>query len=294
MAVGVREYGEVTNNMVSMAMSVDYNSIDNRIPFEKMYSYLIAENQSVMSALSLQERLGAFWQLELAHPGYWSELNKYYRDRSVSLPNGDLSKQQYLIQFSSEVLNQDLSSYFARHGFTVTEETKKAVSQYSAPKKIWYLNNSIVGYQGNGFTSNASVDINIKRNEANQTNTLALSIDSANKEHLLGYEIIRNGTLIGFTSTSTFIDKNVDANENYSYEVIAYDKQLNSLKPVEVKAFKPTISIEDQLTLKLNQQFNPIDFVKAVDYQGNDLTEEVTVNSNVDITKKGTMSLYIQ
>ncbi|AMO85729.1 NPCBM/NEW2 domain protein [Solibacillus isronensis B3W22] len=291
MAVGVREYGEVTNNMVSMAMSVDYNSIDNRIPFEKMYSYLIAENQSVMSALSLQERLGAFWQLELAHPGYWSELNKYYRDRSVSLPNGDLSKQQYLIQFSSEVLNQDLSSYFARHGFTVTEETKKAVSQYSAPKKIWYLNNSIVGYQGNGFTTDASVDISIKRNEANQTNTLALSIDSANKEHLLGYEIIRNGTLIGFTSTSTFIDKNVDANENYSYEVIAYDKQLNSLKPVEVKAFKPTISIEDQLTLKLNQQFNPIDFVKAVDYQGNDLTEEVTVNSNVDVTKKGNYEL---
>lgn len=58
-----------------------------------------------------------------------------------------------------------------------------------------------------------------------------------------------------------------------------------------MKAFKPTISIEDQLTLKLNQQFNPIDFVKAVDYQGNDLTEEVTVNSNVDITKKGNYEL---
>lgn len=291
MAVGVREYGEVTNNMVSMAMSVDYNSIDNRIPFEKMYSYLIAENKSVMSDLSLQERLGAFWQLELAHPGYWSELNKYYRDRSVSLPNGDLSKQQYLIQFSSEVLNQDLSSYFARHGFTVNEETKEAVSQYSAPKKIWYLNNSVVGYQENGFNKDASVDVSIKRNEANETNTLALSIDSTNKEHILGYEIIRNGTLIGFTSTSTFVDKNLDVNENYTYEVIAYDKKLNSLKPVEVKAFKPTISIEDELTLKLNQQFNPIDFVKAVDYQGNDITEEVTINSNVDVTKKGNYEL---
>ena len=291
MAVGVREYGEVTNNMVSMAMSVDYNSIDNRIPFEKMYSYLIAENKSVMSDLSLQERLGAFWQLELAHPGYWSELNKYYRDRSVSLPNGDLSKQQYLIQFSSEVLNQDLSSYFARHGFTVNEETKEAVSQYSAPKKIWYLNNSVVGYQENGFNKDASVDVSIKRNEANETNTLALSIDSTNKEHILGYEIIRNGTLIGFTSTSTFVDKNLDVNENYTYEVIAYDKKLNSLKPVEVKAFKPTISIEDELTLKLNQQFNPIDFVKAVDYQGNDITKEVTINSNVDVTKKGNYEL---
>lgn len=287
MAVGVREYGEVTNNMVSMAMSVSYNSIDNRIPFEKMYNYLVEENKSVMSNLSLQERLGAFWQLEIAHPGYWVELNKYYRERSVSLPNGDHSKQQYLIQFSSEVLNMDLSSYFARHGFTVSDETKEEVSQYPAPKKIWYLNNSVVGYEGTGFTADASVNVNVARNEANQTNTLMLGIETTNKNHLLGYEIIRNGTLIGFTSNATFVDQNVDVKENYTYEVVAYDKKLNSLKRVEVKSFKPTISIENQLTLKINQQFDPIDYVQVVDYQGNNITEDVTITSNVDITKKG-------
>ncbi|WP_277584904.1 NPCBM/NEW2 domain-containing protein [Psychrobacillus antarcticus] len=287
MAVGVREYGEVTNNMVSMAMSVTYNSIDNRIPFEKMYSYLVEENKSVMDNLSLQERLGAFWQLELAYPGYWAELNKYYRDRSVSLTNGDHSKQQYLIQFSSEVLNMDLSSYFARHGFTVSDETKEEVSQYPAPKKIWYLNNSVLGYEGDGFTADASVNVNITRNEANKTNTLILGIETTNKNNLLGYEIIRNGTLIGFTSNTMFIDQNVQVNENYIYEVIAYDKKLNSLKSVEIKTFKPTISVEDQLTIKINQPFDPMDYVKVVDYQGNNITEDVTIKSNVNVTKKG-------
>ena len=287
MAVGVREYGEVTNNMVSMAMSVDYNSLDNRIPFEKMYSYLIQENKSVMGSLSLQERLGAFWQLELAYPGYWVELNKLYRERNVALANGDLSKQQYLIEFSSEVLQQDLSSYFARHGFTVSNETKAKVSQYAAANKLWYLNNSVVGYEGTGFDANASVNVNIARNEVNKTNMLMIGIDTTDKNHLLGYEIIRNGTLIGFTSNTTFVDQNVDVHENYTYEVIAYDKKLNSLKPVEVKSFKPTISIEDQLTLKINQQFDPMDYVKVVDYQGNNITQDVKIKSNVDVTKKG-------
>ena len=230
MAVNVREYGEVTNNMVSMAMSIAYDKLDNRIPFEKMYNYLIAENNSVMNSLSLQERLGAFWQLELAHPGYWAQFNELYREREVTLTNGDISKQQYIIEFSSDVLQQDLSGYFARHGFTVTDETKQALKKYPTPKNIWYLNNSVVGYEGNGFTTDASVTVNVSRNEAKQTNTLTLTVDALNKEHLLGYEIIRDGILIGFTSTLTFVDQQVDPTENYHYEVIAYDKKLNVLK----------------------------------------------------------------
>ena len=291
MAVGVREYGEVTNNMVSMAMSVAYQSIDNRIPFEKMYSYLIAENNSVMSALSLQERLGAFWQLELAHPGYWAQFNKYYREKAVSLTNGDISKQQYIIEFSSDTLKQNLSGYFARHGFTVTDETKQAVSKYPAPKNIWYLNNSVIGYEGNGFTTDASVNVSVSHNESKQTNTLTFAVDAGNKEHLLGYEILRNGTIIGFTSTSTFVDQHVDPTENYRYEVIAYDKTLNNLQPADAMAFTPTIVTENQLTLKLNQAFDANMLVKAFDYQGNDITQDVTLTSNVDVTKKGNYEL---
>ena len=287
MAVGVREYGEITNNMVSMGMSVHYQSVDTRIPYETMYGYLIEENKVSRANTGYFGGLGAFWQLELAHPGYWAELNKLYRERNISLSNGDLSKQQYLIELSSEVLQQDLSSYFARHGFTVSDETKENVEKYAKPKKLWYLNDRVIRYEGTGFTKGATVDATILRNEAKQTNTLNFDIDKVNKENLLGYEIIRDGKVIGFTSTASFVDQNVDVNENYMYEVVAYDKKLNTLQSVMVKALQPVLSIEDQLTLKLGQDFDPINYVKAIDYQGADITNDVTVKSNVDVHKKG-------
>lgn len=289
MAVGEREYGEITNNMLSMLMSVSYHSLDNRIPFESMYSYVIQENKAVMDQRSLSERLGTYWQLELAHPGYWAELNSLYRERRVSLANGDNSKQQYLIQFSSEVLGMDLSSFFARHGFTVNPETKAATSVYPASPKLWYLNNGIVGYEGNGIEDvNAAVTLQTAVSAANKTNTLRMGVDKAYANDLLGYEIYRNGELIGFTGTNQFVDANVDPSVNYTYTIIAYDKKLKALKPVEAKAFAPKLSIEDRITLKLNQPFDPRNYVKAIEYTGKDLTGSVTVkNNSVDVTQKG-------
>lgn len=293
MDVGVREYGEITNNMLSMGMSIAANSLDNRIPFEKtIYKYVIEENKVTMASQSYEARLGAFWQLELAHPGYWGELNSLYRERNVSLSNGDNSKQQYLIEYSSEVLGLDLSSYFARHGFTVNAETKEKVSKYPAPKKLWYLNNSVVGYEGNGLSQDTTFTATIKTDEENKKNTLSFTIDKEKQNDLLGYEIYRDGELIGFTSTAQFIDQDVDTTKNYTYKVVAYDKKLNTLNPVEVKAFTPTLSVEEFVTLKLYQTFDPMQYVKAISYNGQDLTNKVDVQSNnVDVTKKGSYEI---
>lgn len=296
MAVGEREYGEVTNNMLSMLMSVDYHSLDTRIPFESIYKYVIEENKTTMEKQGLSERLGAFWQLELAHPGYWKELNSLYRDRKVTLTNGDNSKQQYLIEFSSEVLGQDLSSFFARHGFTVNEETKQKVSRYPASKKLWYLNNSVVYYEGSGITNaDTPVTVNVNVNESAKTNTLSLNIAQEAKADLLGYEVYRDNVLIGFTSSAQFVDKDIDPTQNYTYSVVAYDKTLKTLKPVEVKAFQPKLSVEENITLKLNQNFDPLRYVKATSYKGNDITGNVVVKaSNVDLTKKGDYELVYE
>lgn len=290
LAVGEREYGEITNNMVSMLMSIAYDSLDNRIPFEsEIYKYVIEENKVAMDNQSLGARLGTYWQLELAHPGYWKELNSLYRDRKVSLQNGDNSKQQYLIEFSSEVLGMDLSSFFARHGFTVNPETKEKVSKYPASQKLWYLNNTVVHYDGTGIEDkNASVKVSVSANTAAKTNTLNISMDKSYKNDLLGYEVYRNDTLIGFTGTDQFVDQNVDTSINYTYKVVGFDKKLYTLKPVEFKAFKPTLSVEEHITLKLNQVFDPMTYVKAVNYQGSDITGEVSIKSNnVDVTQKG-------
>ncbi|OAB47379.1 NPCBM/NEW2 domain-containing protein [Paenibacillus antarcticus] len=293
LAMGEREYGEVTNNMVSMLMSVAAESIDDRIPYEEIYKYVIEENKVVMNQQGLFAQLGAYWQLEMAHPGYWTELTRIYRDRKVSLPNGDNSKQQYLVEFSSEVLGLDLSSYFARHGFTVNPETKAKVSKYPAPQKFWYLNNTVINYNGTGIEDkNASIKVSVNSNATAKSNTLNFSMDKAYKKDFLGYEIYRNDILVGFTGNNQFVDKNVDTTINYTYKIVGYDKKLNTLKPVEVKAFKPTLSIEDHVTLKLNQTFDPMSYVKAINYQGNDITSEVVITANnVDVTQKGSYNI---
>ena len=290
MDVNIRLYGEVTNNMLPMHMSVFYNKIDNRIPYEShIYKNVIKENNNKYMEYGYFEKLAVFWQLEMYKPGYWANLNKLYRERNVSLGNENTNnvKMQYLIKFSSEVVGEDLSEYFARHGFEVNEETKKETSKYQKPdKKIWYLNNSKVNYEGNGFTQDTNLDVSLNRVE----NGIKLTFNVADevKSDLLGYEIFRDGELIGFTSNNTFIDTNADITKNSKYEVIPYDLNLGTDDTVGVYSFTPSMSIKnDKLTLGLREEFNPMDYIKVLNHEGNDITSKVEATHNVDTSKKG-------
>ncbi|MFF3101878.1 NPCBM/NEW2 domain-containing protein [Viridibacillus arvi] len=290
MDVNARLYGETTNNMLPQYMSGYYGKLDNRIPYEaNIYKNVIKENLKDYNDQGLFEKLGVYWQLEMYSPGYWGKLNKLYRERDVKLTDGESSKQQYLVEFSSEVLKLDLSEHFARHGFVVNEETRQKTAKYKKPKKSWYLNDSVVGYEGTGIEDkNASVKISITSNASNKSKTLSFKMDNKYKNDFLGYEIYRDGELVGFTSTDQFVDQKLDMDKNYTYKIIGYDKKLNSLKPVEVKAYQPTLSTEEHVTLKLRQEFDPMDYVKAATYQGDNITKDVVVKSNnVDVTKKG-------
>ncbi len=297
MDVNVRLYGETTNNMLPQYMSAFYNKTDKRIPYEaNIYKNVLKENLKDFNEQGVFEKLGVFWQIELYSPGYWGKLNRVYRERDVQLTNGDSSKQQYLVEFSSEAVGLDLSEHFARHGFVVNKETREKTSKYPKPDKLWYLNDSVVGYKGNGIENNkATVGVSIVSNAANKTNTLSFTLDKSYQEDFLGYEIIRNGEIVGFTSSTTFIDKEIDISKNYTYQVVVYDKKLNTLKPVEFKSFKPALSVEEHITLKLHQAFDPIDYVKAITYHGDDITQDVVVkSSNVDVTKKGNYEVVYQ
>ena len=290
MDVYERLYGEVTNNMLPIHMSVYYNNLDNRTPFEsEVYKNVISENSNKYSEGGLGENLAVFWQLEMYKPDYWGKLNKIYRERQVTLDNENLdnSKMQYLVKFSSEVLGEDLSEYFARHGFEVNAETREETSQYPKPdKKIWYLNNSKVGYEGNGFTQNTDLDVTLSRVEDGIK--LEFAVDSKVKSDLLGYEIFRDGELIGFTSTSTFIDTNADITKNSKYEVIPYDINLGTGDSVSVDSFAPSIMLQQRkITLKLREEFNPMDYIKALSYEGNVISSDVKVEHNVDTSKHG-------
>lgn len=253
MDIASREFGEVTNNMISMLISVEYGNMDNRIPYESnVYKNVIEENLKSYTDQGYFERLAVFWQLEMYHKGYWAELNKLYRERDVQLDKSNElnSKMQYLVEFSSDVLGLDLSEHFARHGFNVNEETKAKLSKYEKPtEKIWYLNNTAVGYRGNGFTKDASFTLEKIDNTNNDSVTLNFSTNNSDLDNLLGYEVIKDGKVIAFTTKNSYIDKNVGSNFNSDYEVIPYAKDLSTGEKMCTKINESVDDMETDIDL---------------------------------------------
>ena len=290
MDIGVRTIGEVTNNMLPMYMSGFYNKIDNRIPYEShTYKNVISENSNSFWNGGYFENLAPFWQLELYKPGYWGAVNALYRQRNIQLGSADANsdKLQYIIRLSSEVIGEDLTGYFARHGFNVTDETRKETSKYPKPtKKIWYLNDAKFDYEGNGFSEPTHVEVNLTK-ETNGTK-LSFKINEEAKSDLLGYEIVKDGEIIGFTATNSFIDTSVNDSKNVKYEVIPYDLNLGAGESGIIHTFSPKVELSRyQLTLGLNNEFDPLAYVKAVSYKGEDLSSHIKVESNVDTSKQG-------
>ena len=294
MDIGVRTIGEVTNNMLPMYMSGYYNKLDTRLPYEShTYKNVMSENSNSFWDGGYFEKLAPFWQLELYKPGYWGKVNALYRERNVKLgsedPNSD--KLQYIIRFSSEVIGEDLTEYFARHGFNVTDETRAETSKYpKSTKKIWYLNNAKFNYEGNGFSEPTHVKVNFTKDT--KGNKLSFDINDEAKSDLLGYEIIKDGEIIGFTATNTFIDTNVDDSTSSKYEIIPYDLNLGTGESGVVDTFSPKVELSRyQLTLGLNDEFNPVDYVRAVSYTGEDLSSNLKVEHNVDTLKQGSYEI---
>ncbi len=288
-----RLYGESTNNMLPLYMDHFYNKNEGHVvPYDKIYKNVMDENSNVYVNGDYFERIGPFWQLELYHPNYWGELNSLYRERDKDIyisdgENKEKDKTKYIVEFSSEILGADLSEYFARHGFPVTDEVKKDMeSKYKKPdKKLWYINDGLVKYKGNGFVEGVWAKVNV----TNQENKVKLSfnISDNGKDDLLGYEIVKDGKVIGFTDKNSFVDENSNFDKNQNYKIIAYDRKLNTIKEVEIASYSPKLKVDNELILKLDQNFDPKQYVKALNYKGEDITSDVKVDSNVDITKKG-------
>ena len=282
-----RTWGEVTNNMWSneeyikagIRDNVNYNSIYDRVSSDVDTNYKYED-------FDLSARLGMFWQLRLAKADYWQSLERMYRERK---PKAETYQQKcdLFAEYSSELLGANLTEYITRYGMTLSDECKAKLNKYpKLDKKIWYLNSDAMNYKGKGFTEDVKVEVNSKLDKSAKTNTLNLNIDKDNSKDLLGYEVSKDGKVLGFTKSNTFVVKNVDVNENAKYDVIAYAKDLSKAKETSVKAFKPSIKTADGVTLGLHEKFNPLDYVKATDYEGNKLSD-IKVTSNVDNNKKG-------
>ena len=285
---------EVTNNMLPLHFEVlegkasrftQQNQYQNNI-FPKVtredYSKNLWYPESDYTNL---QHIAPLWQLQLYDETFWPRLQQEFRaNPSLGGGNWDNKHQAWAIA-ASNVMQMDLTEHFARHGFRVTEEAAQHMKQYPKPtEKLWYMNDNKYLKDGETFNENLDLKLHTKVNKENVT--LTMEIDRENNKSLLGYEIYRDGKLIGFTNTETYVDKEAKIGTNHTYEVVAFSNDLNSAKAVSVKAHQPKLEAQKDIVIGLNEDFNALDYVEAVDYEGNKL-DNIIVEGNVDTSRKG-------
>ncbi len=292
--IGVRTIGEVTNNMIPQNSSYYYNNPNKRIPFEShVFKNVISTDSNYYYDGGYFENLAVYWQLEMIYPGYWGKLNSQYRENNIVLDstNSANDKLNQLAKYSSIALELDLSEHFERHGFWVSDETKELLSQYPKPDiKTWYANYDYIEYDGEGFTSNPELNVNVLKE--NENIKLSFSVNEEFKDDVLGYEIFKDGELIGFTSTNSFVDTESNIGESVNYTVVPYDKKLNIGEEVVVNSLTPSLSVEQEsISIKLREEFDPMNLVKALNYNGEDISSNIVINGEVNVNEKGTYPL---
>ena len=284
---------EVTNNMLPLHFEmiegkesrfIQQNQYQNNI-FPKVTKEDYSQNQWYPeNDYSNLQHIAPLWQLQLYDETFWPRLQQEFRENKLGGGDWDNKHEAWAIA-SSNVLEMDLTEHFARHGFRVSEETENHMKQYPAPtQKLWYLNDNKYLKDGEAFNDNLNIKVSPKLNKDNIT--LTMEIDKENYNSLLGYEIYRDGKLIGFTDNGTYVDREVDLADNHIYEVVPFSNDLNTAKKISINSQQPVIETTGGVTIKLNEEFNPLDYVKSTDYEGN-VIENIEVEHNVDNTKQG-------
>lgn len=245
-------HAEVTNNVFALLAQTSDDKAAARIEprYEKIYqkvtSNTIGKSSDVFTTLAM------YWQLHLAYDdnttytdtnSVFARMNKEMRRTSLS----GFDKDESLIVYASLAAGKDVSEHFEKWGLVATDKVKEYLADKNLPKeerKIWYLNDDARRYRlKNGAAMSEGTTVKAALTESDsQTKRFKLSLGvegNANADAILGYEIKRNGEVIGFTMENEFIDIIGSMNNRaLVYEVTAYDKYLNATATVKLDEVK--------------------------------------------------------
>lgn len=255
-------YGETSNNLVSLLAQTYDGKTTSRIGTKQKEKDIYAKVTSGASGLSgnVFTQLGMFWQLHLYYDqsyitpdnvsSFYAKLYTSYRHNTESTKTQD-EKDNLLIRLASSAAGKDLSEYFTKWGLVPNATTKQYMIDNNLPKEekdIFYINetarkNRLAGMSA--MASDTSVMATLRQDKDTHGNDYkSVTIDlGTNKDDdkILGYEIKRNGKVVGFTTDKTFKDSLGSMNNRvFTYEVTAYDYLLNKtetkkLDPIKVK-----------------------------------------------------------
>lgn len=223
---------EITNNIYALAVQA-YDGSSMALPTRLTKSNIWAAVYDKTSAGrpgsagNVFVQLAMYWQLHLAYDSADQPL-KFFNQFFTNWKSGEYGGYPYderVALIAAKTANRDLTEFFTRWGLALSDGVKQTLASY--PKEgraIWYLNDNSYASRlagESGFGGAVTVSAATNKNEA------VLTI-SGGDSSVLGYEVLRNGTPIAFTTGNTYTDNLGPANNlTYTYSVIPVDKLGN-------------------------------------------------------------------
>ncbi|WP_455714888.1 fibronectin type III domain-containing protein [Anaerosporobacter sp.] len=267
------EVTEVTNNYFSVLAQATESNDAVRFNYQDVYDKVTSG--TVGSSDNVFTNLGLYWQLHLAYDnGYnykvydsyeeqlenliMARIDAYARNTSLAPAFADgkvftlsgANKDNAFMRLACAATEKDLLDFFIAWGMVPDETTIEYASQFEKEtRKIQYVNDEARLYRIENVaqadtiadtTSAAEVTATLSNEQNSNQVTLNFGVTGMEENSLLGYEILRNGKVIGFVegSQTEFVDTVTFNNKVATYSVVAYDKFLNPTKECVLDSIK--------------------------------------------------------
>ena len=230
---------EITNNLYALMVQTydgKQNTLASRLEKSGKYPGIFTKTAQGLPGDSndVFVQLGLYWQLHLAYDGGEKPMDFYNRFfkawKAGTYFGGETNYQDRVARTASAVANRNLTEFFTRWGMTLSEGTRAALAKYPAESRaLWYLSDQ----------SRRDWLANIPAGQGTVSLTAALEEEKAVKLTIFpaftqgkvqGYEILRNGVPIAFTTEAVYTDTIGSANHRtFAYSVRAYDTLGNRI-----------------------------------------------------------------
>lgn len=275
---------EVTNNMWANHIAVDIQGEYDRVSYKSIFQKQASDNYKDLVKGS--NELGMWWQLHLLDENYWPRYEAAYREKLLA--DSGLTKKERMAVISCYALNMDVIEHFERYKFIErNDRIDAALAQLNIPKapdniKPWYLWTKATLDRTSAFAQDYVPEITaVKRSE--DSIKISISMDASSDNALLGYEVMEDGKVLGFTKDNTFTGSYTDDGKDHEYTVRAYDLRMNQsqMSAVYTKNLRqPVLETSGSTLTALHDAFEPLDIITAESYDGQDLTDQIKVVSN--------------
>lgn len=288
--------GESTNNLYSFMMQ-DLYIENNRMVQENRWEKHFTNYHNTKQYPDDQLFLGAItYQLEgIYGTNIYGDAQRISRENNNNWLNGMNNKQRHAVAISM-ALGLNVLPHYEYYGIEMNERAHSLVADLPVIEiKSYYANDKIFASDATAF-DNKDVKPVIHASGSGQI-TLTMSIEEEDNA-LLVYELYRDGEYLGVTYSNTFVDKTAVPGVEHIYTVKAYDRKLNvsiESDPVSKNASEPKLAVTGEIVLPIHSEFEPLEYIRAKDVDGNDITNRVNVLDNtVNTGVKGEYTVVYQ